>query len=102
MGKNPEENGVRNPSGNVTALASSDNIVNIKVDSEGDVCYDAIVTGGTNSNKKVYSRHSDLLGSEPTKESIALPSKEEEEETRLKTQAAQMSLLETKSKYVNP
>lgn len=71
-------------------------VLSATVDETGKVSYDAIVTGGTNSDKKVYSKHSDLRGFVPSEEEIALPSQEDEEATAARTQRALAALLSSK------
>ena len=71
-------------------------VLSAQVDSTGKVSYDAIVTGGTNADKKVYSKHSDLRGCKPSGEEIALPSQEEEASTAERTQRALAALISTK------
>jgi SNW domain-containing protein 1 len=71
-------------------------VLSAQVDATGKVSYDAIVTGGTNSDKKVYSKHSDLRGCRPTGEEIALPTQEEETSTAERTQRALAALISTK------
>lgn len=71
-------------------------VLSATVDATGKVSYDAIVTGGTNSDKKVYSKHSDLRGCQPSQEEIALPSSEEQLSTAERTQRALSALISTK------
>jgi len=71
-------------------------VLSAQVDATGKVSYDAIVTGGTNKDKKVYSKHSDLRGCRPSGEEIALPSEEEETSTAERTQRALAALISTK------
>ena len=73
------------PSGRVSA---SNNLLSVQVDSAGDVSYDALVTGGTNASQKVYARHSDLRGHNPTPEDVALPTDAEERAAAERTMAA--------------
>ena len=61
-----------------------------------------IVKGGTNSDKKVFSRHDDLKGGPPKEEDITLPNEEEEEEAVNRTQAALQKLLASKTALNNP
>ena len=79
---------------------SSRAIVNVEIDEQGDVSYDAIVKGGTNSDKLVYTKLEDVKGGDPV--DISLPTEEEEEETRRRTQAALQSLLATKTALDKP
>jgi SNW domain-containing protein 1 len=71
-------------------------VLSAQVDATGKVSYDAIVTGGTNADKKVYSKHSDLRGCRPSGEEIALPSQDEETSTAERTQRALAALISTK------
>ena len=71
-------------------------VLSAQVDSTGKVSYDAIVTGGTNADKKVYSKHSDLRGFKPSGEEIALPTEEEENATAERTKRALAALISTK------
>ena len=71
-------------------------VLSATVDANGKVSYDAIVTGGTNADKKVYSKHSDLRGCQPSQEDIALPTPENEASTAERTQRALSALISTK------
>eukprot|EP01082_Thalassiosira_pseudonana_P000843 g1277.t1 g1277 contig10:1757171-1759087(+) len=71
-------------------------VLSASVDASGKVSYDAIVTGGTNADKKVYAKHSDLRGCQPSEREIALPSAEDELSTAERTQRALASLISTK------
>lgn len=82
-----------NPKGR--AIITKD-VLSATVDANGKVSYDAIVTGGTNANKKVYAKHSDLRGFQPTQEDIALPTKDDELSTAERTQRALASLISSK------
>ena len=64
--------------------------------SSGKVSYDAIVTGGTNANTKVYAAHSDLRGCAPSASEVALPSHEDTLSTAERTQRALSALLSAK------
>ena len=77
-------------------------IVNVEIDKDGEVSYDAIVKGGTNSDKKVYSRYEDLRGGEAKEEDVALPTEDEEQEAANKTQLALQKLLNDKNAMKNP
>ena len=55
-------------------------IVNVEVDQNGEVSYDAIVKGGTNSGKKVYTKYEDLRGGEAKPEDVALPTDDDSRE----------------------
>lgn len=71
-------------------------IVNVQTDSSGKKDYTSLVKSGTNSDKIVYAKHSDLKGHIPTEEEIALPTQQEEEETAKRTSDAINALLSTK------
>jgi SNW domain-containing protein 1 len=73
-------------------------IVNVQVDQDGAISYDAIVKRGTNQDQIVYSRHSDLKGGPPKPEDIALPTPEEEQAEATRTQNALLALLEPSQK----
>jgi SNW domain-containing protein 1 len=68
-------------------------IVNVEVDQNGEISYDAIVKGGTNSGKTVFSRHEDLRGGEAKTQDVAMPTEDEEQETANRTQLALQKLL---------
>jgi SNW domain-containing protein 1 len=72
-------------------VSSSRAIVNVEIDENGQVSYDAIVKRGTNSDKLVYTSLEDTKERNPI--DISLPTKEEEEQTRIRTQAALQSRL---------
>jgi SNW domain-containing protein 1 len=78
---------------NLGAQTTSRAIVNVEIDKDGEVSYDAIVKGGTNADKKVYSRHEDLRGGQANPEDIALPTEEEEEEEVARTRAALQAMV---------
>ena len=77
-------------------------IVNVEVDKNGEVSYDAIVKGGTNSGKTVYSRYEHLKGGEAKPEDVALPTAQEEAETANRTQLALQKLLADKTALDKP
>ena len=68
-------------------------IVNVQVDKDGAISYDAIVKGGTNQDKIVYSRHIDLKGGPAQPQDIALPTPEEEQAEAARTQNALLALI---------
>eukprot|EP00592_Proboscia_alata_P017573 CAMPEP_0194393964 /NCGR_PEP_ID=MMETSP0174-20130528/123589_1 /TAXON_ID=216777 /ORGANISM="Proboscia alata, Strain PI-D3" /LENGTH=862 /DNA_ID=CAMNT_0039189705 /DNA_START=150 /DNA_END=2736 /DNA_ORIENTATION=+ len=70
------------------SLSSSTQILNPDIDVDGKVRYDAIVKQGTNSNKIVQSRYSDLKGHIPEPETLALPTPDEEEKAAQETMRA--------------
>ncbi|KAL7512879.1 hypothetical protein ACHAXN_012677 [Cyclotella atomus] len=98
---NPHLSANNNSSNNSRAIVSRD-VLSATVDSEGKVSYDAIVTGGTNTSKKVYAKHSDLRGCVPTSTEVALPSEEEALTTAERTQRAIDSLLSSKISSSKP
>lgn len=90
MKKKPNAAGGASGGGSTSmgAQTTSRAIVNVEIDKDGEVSYDAIVKGGTNADKKVYSRHEDLRGGPANPEDIALPTEEEEQAEIARTQAA--------------
>lgn len=84
------------------AQASSSALVSVEVNADGEVSYDAIVKGGTNSDKIVYSKHADVKGGPAKTEDIALPLPEEEAQVQARTQAALMALLGKKTAEDKP
>lgn len=83
------------PSSTSTAMAV---VKNVQVDAQGAIAYDAIVTGGTNSDKLVYTKWDDLRGGPAIEADVALPTAEEEAEEAVRTQAALMALVAQKAK----
>lgn len=78
-------------------------LLNIEVDHDtGDVSYDAIVKGGTNANKIVYTRHEDLRGGEPDPDDVALPTAEEEEAAKQRTMAALQAMVQSQTALDKP
>ena len=90
-----EDDGNNNSSVKGRAIITRD-VLSASVDASGKVSYDAIVTSGTNSDKKVYTKHSDLRGCIPSQTDIALPSVEEELSTAQRTQRALSALISNK------
>jgi SNW domain-containing protein 1 len=89
---------VKKKSGGTTSRA----IVNVQVDETGEVSYDAIVKGGTNADKKVFSRLEDIKGGKAKAEDVALPSPDDEQETASRTQLALQKLLSDKMALNKP
>ena len=87
------------PSGRVS---TSNALVNVQIDSIGEISYDALVTGGTNADKTVYARHSDLRGHNPAQEDIALPTDDEERRTAERTMAALGVITSQKTEMAKP
>jgi len=77
-------------------------IINVEVDKNGEISYDAIIKGGTNSDKTVYSRYEHLRGGDAKAEDVTLPSAEEEAETANRTQLALQKLLADKTALNKP
>jgi SNW domain-containing protein 1 len=77
-------------------------IVNVEVDKDGEISYDAIVKGGTNANKTVYTRYEDIRGGEARPEDVAKPTEEEEAETARRTQEALQKLIAGKTALNKP
>jgi SNW domain-containing protein 1 len=82
--------------------ASTSALVNVEVDEKGQVSYDAIVKGGTNTNKTVYTQHQHLRPHDPREEDLLMPSKEEEEDTTRRTQAAIEKMLSSTIAMAKP
>eukprot|EP00977_Amphora_coffeiformis_P008409 scaffold1912_cov167-Amphora_coffeaeformis.AAC.8 len=80
------------------AQTTSTALVNVEIDADGQVSYDSIVKSGTNSDKKVYTKHEDLRGGKAKPEDVALPSEEEEKAEAARTKAAFNALLANKTK----
>ena len=89
--------------GSASAVGSkSGEVLNVSIDASGEVSYDAVVTGGTNADKKVYTRHSDLSGSEPSPEDVSLPTDEEARRTAERTMAALGAVVQAKEAMDRP
>jgi SNW domain-containing protein 1 len=73
-------------------------VVNVEVDAKGEIAYDAIVTGGTNADRIVYTKWEDVRGGAAIPEDIALPTPEEEAAEAARTQAALQALVAKNSK----
>jgi len=84
------------------AQSSSRAIVNVEIDKDGEVSYDAIVKGGTNADKIVYTKLEDIRGGKANETDIALPTEKETEETTARTQAALAALLGKKAAQDKP
>ena len=89
------------------AAAASNAIVNVELDAQGNVSYDALVKGGTNAHQQVFSRHSDLVvkgapGAAHNQDDVALPTEEEVQAEAARTQAAFDALINKKSKLDKP
>eukprot|EP00816_Leptocylindrus_hargravesii_P004023 CAMPEP_0196802144 /NCGR_PEP_ID=MMETSP1362-20130617/1823_1 /TAXON_ID=163516 /ORGANISM="Leptocylindrus danicus, Strain CCMP1856" /LENGTH=546 /DNA_ID=CAMNT_0042173361 /DNA_START=13 /DNA_END=1649 /DNA_ORIENTATION=+ len=87
------------------------NLLNVEIDEKGLVNYDAVVTGGTNTNSKVYTRHSDIVPLANQRKSneddtnandIALPTAEEAKLASERTQSALQALISTKVQSAKP
>lgn len=76
-----------------TGAVTSRAIVNVEIDEKGEISYDAIVKGGTNSDKLVYTKLEDMRGGEAAPSDVALPTPEEEASEAARTQAALQALL---------
>jgi len=84
------------------AASTSKAIVNVQVDQDGKVSYDAIVKGGTNADKIVYTKLDDMRGGPAIQEDIALPTEQEEAAEAAKTEAALQALLSKKTALDKP
>ena len=98
-GEGNAANSANAPSGRVS---TSNALVNVQIDSTGEISYDALVTGGTNADKTVYARHSDLRGHNPAQEDIALPTDDEERRTAERTMAALGVITSQKTEMAKP
>lgn len=83
-------------------LSNNNKLINLEIDEKGSVSYDAIVTGGTNADKKVYTKHSDMLAPSQPSQSIELPTSKEAEDTAKRTQEALDALIMSKTQSLNP
>ena len=77
-------------------------LVNVQVDKDGEISYDAIVKGGTNKDKLVYSRLDDMRGRTDDEKDVALPTPEQEQSDTAKTAAALQALLANKTALDKP
>lgn len=89
-------------SAQVAASTTSRAIVNVEVDKDGKVSYDAIVKGGTNTDKIVYTKLEDMRGGPANPDDIAVPTEEEEAAEAARTQAALQALLSKKTALDKP
>mmetsp|Transcript_38037 Transcript_38037/g.42630 ORF Transcript_38037/g.42630 Transcript_38037/m.42630 type:complete len:615 (-) Transcript_38037:52-1896(-) len=89
-------------SGSRGGISTSRAIVNVEIDKDGEISYDAIVKGGTNSDKTVYSRYEDLRGGEAKAKDIMPSTEEEKTETANRTQLALQKLLADKNALNKP
>ena len=94
----------KNAPGAASQIAASNTkaIVNVQVDKDGQVSYDAIVKGGTNADKIVYSKLEDMQERQANSEDVALPTEDEEAAEAAKTQAALQALLSKKTALDKP
>ena len=77
----------------VVAATTNQSIVNVQVDETGAVSYDAIVKGGTNTDRLVYTKLDDMRGGDANPDDIALPTPDEEAAETARTNAALQALL---------
>lgn len=82
--------------------AATTAMVNVEVDSQGKISYDAIVKSGTNTDKTVYTQHEHLRPHNPREEDLAMPTSEEAEAATRNTQAAIEKMLSTKVAMSKP
>jgi SNW domain-containing protein 1 len=99
-GKKPVVTATSHSSSSAGTTTSSRAIVNVQVDADGKVSYDAIVKSGTNVDKLVYSKRQDMQASTAT--DVALPTPEEEAAEAARTQAALEALLSQKTALDKP
>ena len=83
--------------GNPHRAHQKSSVAMVQVDTTGAVSYDAIVQGGTNSDKLVYSKLEDMRGGPARPDEIVLPTEEEEAQEAARTQAALSALLVSKA-----
>lgn len=77
-----------------TVVSTSRALINVEIDKDGEVSYDAIVKRGTNRDKLVYSKHEHLKPvTTLNPDDLALPTPEEEQREAAKTQAALLALV---------
>ena len=88
--------------GSGSTTSNSQAIVNVQIDKDGEVSYDAIVKGGTNSDKIVYTKLDDVRGGPPDPDEVALPTPDEEAAEMVRTQNALQALLAQKTKLDKP
>eukprot|EP00586_Coscinodiscus_wailesii_P008482 CAMPEP_0172521160 /NCGR_PEP_ID=MMETSP1066-20121228/292415_1 /TAXON_ID=671091 /ORGANISM="Coscinodiscus wailesii, Strain CCMP2513" /LENGTH=565 /DNA_ID=CAMNT_0013304023 /DNA_START=69 /DNA_END=1767 /DNA_ORIENTATION=- len=100
--KKPLTDGDSRPLNKPAGTLTAGTIINVEIDQDGDVNYDAIVKTGTNANKTVYTRHSDLRGTNPSPEDLALPSPADEKRTADRTAAALQALVSHKVQMARP
>ena len=84
------------------AQSTSRAIVNVQVDKEGEISYDAIVKGGTNKDKLVYSKLEDMKGGAANPEDVALPTEAEEQAEAERLRNALNGFLATKKAEDKP
>ena len=85
-----------------SSISTTQAIVNVEIDAQGNKDYTSLIKGGTNTDKTVYAKHSDLKGYQPSKEELALPTHDEEKEAKNKTQQAIDALLSSKIALSKP
>lgn len=88
-------------------LNMSRTLLNVEVDEHGKANYDAVITGGTNAGKKVFTKHRDIVplsrnGEQPKAEDVALPSGDDAARTAERTGAALQALISTKVAAAKP
>ncbi|GKY99648.1 hypothetical protein MPSEU_000918800 [Mayamaea pseudoterrestris] len=89
-------------SGVIGAQATSTAIVNVQVDKTGQVSFDSIIKGGTNSDKLVYTKLQDMKGGKAKADDIALPTEEEQAAEAARTQAAVSAIINKKTAMQKP
>jgi SNW domain-containing protein 1 len=94
--------GADGTAGTAAVITQSRAIVNVEVDKDGEISYDAIVKGGTNAGKTVYTKYDDLRGGEAKPEDVSLPTEQELEETAERTNAALQKLIASKTALNKP
>lgn len=91
----------------VGMASMSTNILNVEINEKGQVNYDAVVTGGTNTGNKVYTKHSDIVplskkGEIVDPNDINLPTEEEERKAAERTHSALQALVSSKVNLAKP
>mmetsp|Transcript_22102 Transcript_22102/g.25565 ORF Transcript_22102/g.25565 Transcript_22102/m.25565 type:complete len:631 (-) Transcript_22102:41-1933(-) len=102
QGSGPGASSVRKAQMTGASVSTTQAIVNVEINAQGQKDYTSLIKGGTNTHKTVYATHADLKGYQPSKQELALPSYEESKETANKTQEAINNLLQSKIALAKP
>ena len=87
---------------NKKPAAASGAIVPVSVDANGNAQFDGILRQGLSKDKKIYSKHTDLVPKTFKDEELMRPSVDEEVETTAKTQNALQKLIEGRIAAARP